>query len=264
MSYDFEGGIPVTNQTNNVEYVYTDQLIPYENNAKLHKANVTLIANSIKQFGFRQPILVDKNNVIIAGHGRLLAAKQLKLREVPIIVAYDLTETQVRALRLADNKVSEGAYNDELLQQELDDLLTSDYDMADFGFMDFEEEAEDEEEKYTMKVDIPQYQMKGEQPEIEDLVNREKAVTLVNRIREADVPDDIAIFLKLAAQRHLVFDYAKIAEYYAHATPEVQELFEDSALVIIDFEDAIKNGYTTLDSQLGALLEVDSINDEGE
>ena len=95
-------------------------------------------------------------------------------------------------------------------------------------------------------------------------MNREKAVTLVNRIREADVPDDIAIFLKLAAQRHLVFDYAKIAEYYAHATPEVQELFEDSALVIIDFEDAIKNGYTTLDSQLGALLEVDSINDEGE
>lgn len=248
---------------NEIKMIPTSQLIPYANNAKIHKQNVKLIANSIKQFGFRQPILVDKHLVIIAGHGRLLASKELNLPEVPCIVAYDLSETQVRALRLADNKVSEGAYNDELLQMELDDLLNSDYDMSDFGFTDFEEEPE-EDDKYTTKVDIPQYQMKGEQPFIEDLVNREKAISLVNRIKEADIPDEVAVFLKLAAQRHLVFNYAKIAEYYAHADAEVQELFEDSALVIIDYDDAIKKGYTTLESQLGSLLEVDSINDTSE
>lgn len=247
---------------NEIKMIPTSQLIPYANNAKIHKQNVKLIANSIKQFGFRQPILVDKHLVIIAGHGRLLASKELNLPEVPCIVAYDLSETQVRALRLADNKVSEGAYNDELLQMELDDLLNSDYDMSDFGFTDFEEPEEDD--KYTTKVDIPQYQMTGEQPLIEDLVNREKAISLVNRIKESDIPDEVAVFLKLAAQRHLVFNYAKIAEYYAHADAEIQELFEDSALVIIDYADAIKKGYTTLESQLGSLLEVDSINDTSE
>ena len=90
------------------------------------------VANSIKEFGFKNPIIIDKNNVIIAGHTRLESAKRLGMKEVPIIHADDLTEEQVKAFRLADNKVSEKAEWDfNMLDAELADL---DINMEDFGF----------------------------------------------------------------------------------------------------------------------------------
>lgn len=248
------------NLSNEIMIISTDELIPYDNNVKLHKNNVELIANSIKSFGFKQPILIDKNYIVIAGHGRLLASKKLGLPEVPVIIADDLTETQVKALRLADNKVSESPYDEALLQLELEQLSTSDYDMELFGFSDAELVEEEDDEKYTRKLDIPQYEMKGEQPLLEDLVNTKKTDELVAEIEKSKVPDDIKEFLKLGAQRHLTFNYSRIAEYYAHADIETQQLIENSVMVIIDFEDAIKNGYTTLEGQLEMLRE-DDIDD---
>lgn len=110
-------------------------LVPYPHNAKQHPLEqVTYIANSIKEFGFKQPLVVDKNNVVIVGHGRLMAAKQLKMKQVPCIMADDLTEAQIKAFRLADNKVAESEWDLELLADELDTIF--DFDMADFGFGD--------------------------------------------------------------------------------------------------------------------------------
>lgn len=115
-----------------IKYMNTDEVIPYDRNAKVHGYNADLIANSIKQFGFKQPILIDEDNIIIAGHGRLQAAKILKLDQVPVIVADDLTEAQVTAYRIADNKVSESStWDNDLLKL---DLLDLDLDMTDFGF----------------------------------------------------------------------------------------------------------------------------------
>lgn len=111
----------------------TSDLIPYSKNAKRHPAEqVKLIANSIKQFGWQQPIVVDENNVVVIGHGRLLAAKRLKLSEVPVTRAEGLSEAEIRALRLADNSVSESEYNLDLLAQEIADINV-DIDMSDFG-----------------------------------------------------------------------------------------------------------------------------------
>ena len=238
-----------------------DEVIPYERNAKIHKDNVALIANSIKQFGFKQPILIDKNYVIIAGHGRLAASKSLSLSEVPCIIADDLTETQVKALRLADNKVSESGYDDSILQAELEALVESDYDMADFGFT-ISDLEDDDEEPYSTKIDIPQYELKGEQPELEDLVDMSKYDALCKDIEASSISEDIKDFLKLGAMRHVVFRYDKIAEYYAHTDPQSQKLFEDSILVIIDLEDAIRNGYTTLESQIADLVGLDDDQSE--
>lgn len=246
------------NISDEITLLGTDELIPYDNNVKLHKNNVDLIANSIKTFGFKQPILIDKDYVVIAGHGRLLASKKLGLSEVPVIIADDLTKTQVKALRLADNKVSESPYDDALLQLELEQLSDSDYDMELFGFSETLVEEDEEDDKYTRKVDIPQYEMKGEQPLLEDLVDTKKTDELMVEIDKAKVSDDIKDFLRLGAQRHLTFNYSKIAEYYAHADMEVQQLIEDSVMVIIDFEDAIRNGYTTLEGQLEMLREDDT------
>lgn len=121
----------------------TSEVIPYEKNPRKNDAAVEHVANSLQEFGWKQPIVVDKDFVIIAGHTRLKAAKKLKMETVPVIVADDLNEQQVKAYRLADNKVAEVAEWDMgLLDEELGDIF--DFDMADFGF-DFEEEEEPQE-----------------------------------------------------------------------------------------------------------------------
>ena len=112
---------------------------PYEKNPRKNDEAVKYVAESIKQFGFKVPIVIDSNGVIVAGHTRYKAAKKLNLREVPCIVADDLTDEQIKAFRLADNKVAEKAEWDfELLADELDDLF--DFDMTVFGFEDVAEE----------------------------------------------------------------------------------------------------------------------------
>ena len=117
------------------QIIYRDinELHPYEKNPRFNDNAVELVKNSIEEFGFKNPIIIDKDDVIIAGHTRLKAAKELNIKEVPVIVADDLSEEQVKAFRLADNKVSEIAEWDfDLLDEELDDIFN--IDMTDFGF----------------------------------------------------------------------------------------------------------------------------------
>ena len=122
-----------------IREIRVNELVPYENNPRFNDAAVEAVANSIKEFGFKVPIVADKNNVIIAGHTRLLAAKQLGLEKVPVIFADDLTEEQVKAVRLADNKVGEIATWDYAkLNEELKELEGLEIDMSEFGF-DLEE-----------------------------------------------------------------------------------------------------------------------------
>ena len=119
----------------NIVNMPTGDLIPYENNTKIHPPEqVDHIANSIKRFGWQQPIVVDRNNVVIIGHGRLLAAKQMGLQEVPVVYADDLSEEDAQALRLADNKLNESPWDFGKLEQELAELEIAGIDMADFGF----------------------------------------------------------------------------------------------------------------------------------
>lgn len=122
-----------------IEYIDTDKLIPYINNPRINDNAVDVVAASIKEFGFKNPIIIDRENVIIAGHTRLNAAKKLGLREVPVVKAEDLNETQIKAFRIADNKTAELAeWNFELLEHELKELKLEDFDLELTGF-DFEE-----------------------------------------------------------------------------------------------------------------------------
>lgn len=114
-------------------------IIPYENNPRKNDEAVEYVANSIREFGFKNPVIIDKNNVIVAGHTRVKAAERLGIEEIPCIMADDLTDEQIKAFRLADNKVGEIAEWDfEMLDLELLDI---DMDMTDFGF-EFEEEVD--------------------------------------------------------------------------------------------------------------------------
>lgn len=114
-----------------------DVLIPYSQNAKIHPPEqVEHIANSIKRFGWQQPIVVDRNNVVIVGHGRLLAAKELMLDSVPVVYADDLSEEDVKAFRLADNKTNESPWDFSKLEEELAQLQIDGIDMSQFGFLE--------------------------------------------------------------------------------------------------------------------------------
>ena len=110
-------------------------ITPYENNPRNNEEAVEKVANSIKEFGFNQPIVVDKDNVIIVGHTRYLAAQELGLTEAPVIVAGNLSDEQARAYRLADNKTGELAgWDFEKLALELEQI--EDINMSDFGFVE--------------------------------------------------------------------------------------------------------------------------------
>lgn len=118
----------------------------------------------------------------------------------------------------------------------------------------FDMELTDEEQKYSTKVNVPQYLPSVDCPKLWQLYDDRKYKQLIEHIEKSDVPNDVKEFLKLGATRHIVFNYSKIADYYAHSTKEIQELFEESALVIIDLDDAIANGYVKLSGELEKIM----------
>jgi hypothetical protein len=118
-----------------------DALKPYEHNAKEHdEVQVKNIAKSIEKYGWQNPVLIDKDNVIIAGHGRVLGAKELGLKDIPCIYADDLTEEQVREYRILDNKLNESSWIDDELDFELEELDFSDFDL-DFDINEYFDEG---------------------------------------------------------------------------------------------------------------------------
>lgn len=126
-------------QTPKIVQMKVSDIIPYENNPRRNDEAVEFVASSIKEFGFKNPIILTKDNVIVAGHTRWKAAIQLGLEEAPCIIADDLTEEQIQAFRLADNKTAEVAdWNFFKLANEIGGLEDFDFDMEQFGFDDSE------------------------------------------------------------------------------------------------------------------------------
>lgn len=143
-------------------YKNIDELIPYENNPRLNDEAVEYVKNSIKEFGFKVPVVIDKDNVIIAGHTRIKASKELGIKDIPCIIADDLSEEQVKAFRLADNKVAEkSTWDYSKLDEELDSIL--DIDMSMFNFEnieetnldDFFEDNDNKKEKESKLIECP-------------------------------------------------------------------------------------------------------------
>ena len=122
-----------------IKNAFIDELKPYVHNPKTHpEAQIDKIARSIEEFGFLVPILIDGDNSIIAGHGRLLAARKLGLAEIPTICIDHLTEAQIRAYRIADNRLTESAWDLELLESEIAILQDTDFDIDLTGFDDID------------------------------------------------------------------------------------------------------------------------------
>ena len=119
-------------------------------------------------------------------------------------------------------------------------------------------------QKYTKKIMIPQYEPNNNKPYIDSLMDIQKYSKLIQSINNSTVSDEEKRFLKFAATRHIVFNYSLIADYYAHSNQEMQELMEQSALVILDIDDAIANGYVKLSKDIEKLLENELPDDSQE
>jgi len=246
-----------------IEYLPVDALKPYEKNAKKHgKKDIAAIASSIEKFGFDDPIGIwGKDNLIVEGHGRLLAAQKLGMTRVPCIRLDHMTAKQRRAYALAHNKTAElSSWLDDVLSEELADL--DEFAMQDFGFLETSEDEDvlDDENSgsaYAQKAKIPHYEPKGENPSFAMMMDRSKTDELIAEIEAADIDAETKAFLVNAAYRHTVFNYRNIAEFYAHADATVQHLMERSALVIIDVNDAIANGFVKLTKTIQDLVEED-------
>ena len=255
-------GDEMKNDNPNYKTVLVSDLIPYARNSRTHSdVQVNKIASSIKEFGFLNPVLIDEDNGIIAGHGRVMAAQKLGLKEVPVLQIGHLSDTQKRAYIIADNRLAlDAGWDEEMLRVEFAELAEDGFNLELTGF-DIGEMADItlgeestgrvmDEEKYTAKITTPIYEMKGNKPNIEDLYSNTKTSTLSEKILKTDMPDDVKGFLMAAATRHTVFNYEKIAEFYAHQDADIKDLMEQSALVIIDYNKAIENGYVKLTKEL--------------
>lgn len=203
-----------------------------------------------------RPILVEADGTIKCGNKRFRALVENGVRFVPadyVRMLADYTPEEVREFILQDN-LQRGEWDAEklLAQYGKDELIAlgSEFDELIAEFVGKSGESEFE---YSSKIEAPQYNIMGENPSLDELCDTEKADELAKEVEAADIPKDVKRFLKVAAMRHVVFDFRNIAEYYAHADAKVQRLMEKSALVIIDFEDAIRNGFVIVSEKMAAL-----------
>lgn len=247
----------------NIVYVPVGELREAEYNPNvMSDAEIKRLASSLKQYGFVDPIIANlRTRTIVGGHQRLKAAIKLGMDEVPVLWL-NVDERTEREINIALNKHS-GSFDDEKLVAMLKGFSEGDDDF-DFGPLGFaDDEIEDlfglpnPDAVYSRNIQVPVYEPSETPPAVGELVDTEKADALKAEIDAADIPEDVAAFLRLAADRHIRFDFHRIADYYASASAPVQALMERSALVIIDMDKAIENGFVRMTKTLCELVGVE-------
>ena len=213
------------------------------NPRQLTKDQYQNLKDSISRFGLVDPIIVNSNkerkNIIVGGHQRVKVAKDMDIEFVPVIEV-DLSYDKERELNVRLNK-NTGEWDMDVLANmfDMDELI-------DWGFNEKELNIFSDDEIYSKKIKSPIYEVKNSKPLISDVTDEEKKDTLIEKIEKSKATKEEKEFLKKAAMRHCVFNYSKIADYYVHSNNEMKQLMEESALVIVDYEKAIENGYVQM------------------
>lgn len=255
--------------------------------------DVEAIAASLQANGQYKPIVVNRGTYtnrpmeVLAGNHTLKAMRLLTEREPDnprftevACWVVDVDDDRANRIVLADNRTADlGTYQDDILKELLesleDDFDGTGYTNDDVELLEGLAEVKDDvtgsaagvtpEEKYSHIVATPLYEPTSETPPaVSALYDSEKSEGLKETIRESNLPSDLETFLLKAAERHVVIDFEAVAEYYAHAPAHIQELFEQQALVIPDFDNAIADGYVVLQGKLDEILEADKRSREAE
>lgn len=260
---------PENNSRLRVEYVPIDSLAPAPYNPRtISDDALARLKRGVEEFGLVDPIIVRaEDNLVIGGHQRLKVLRDLQWSEVPVVLVSGLDDNRTAALNiLLNNPNAQGEWDNQRLRDILSELDATGFDATLTAFDSAELQdllAWDgqPEEEYTNKIDSPIYTPKGDCPSVTELFDHEKTSRLLAEIDAAElndaVPPDIADFLRLAAERHTVFNFRQIAEYYCHADATIQDLMEKSGLVIIDFKKAIEYGFVHMTEQLSALADLE-------
>jgi len=193
-----------------------------------------------------RPIVVNPDNIVLGGNMRLKACKAAGLEEAPVYVA-SWEEAKAKAFIVKDN-VGFGEWDWDILANEWDALELEEWGL-DLPIIKYDEE------EYSTKVETPIYPTGATKPSVEELYDTRVYDRLLSSINSSNIPEEEKRFLRIAATRHVRFNYGKAADYYAHSSKEAQELFEDSALVIIDYDKAIEKGFVQLYNTLEELSE---------
>jgi hypothetical protein len=243
-----------------------DSIQPHPKNVR--QGDIGAISESLKAHGQYRPIVVDKRtNQILAGNHTWKAAKSLGWSQIAVGFIETKDDDDATRILLADNRTTDlASYDDAGLANLLKDLAETEEGLDGTGFdgdaldelladIENQNRLQDEFQKYTQTLKAPQYEIVGEKPQISELADFTKYNQLVDQIKKLEPDTEISNFLNFAAARHIVFNYQKIAEYYPHQTPQTQKLMEQSALVIIDANDAIANGYAVFATTMKELLD---------
>ena len=224
------------------------------NPRSLSKDKFRKLKESIKNFPEMLEVrpLVVADGYVIGGNMRLLAMKDLGYREVSIIDVTEWNQKQRDEFMIKDN-LSYGDWDWDILANEWNTV-----DLDDWGFDVWpnpDDVNEEEEEIYSHNIEAPTYEPKNKKPNVDDLFSDDKVKELIKKIGHSNITSAEKTFLTKAAYRHTVFNYQSVADFYAHSNKEVQDLMEESALVIIDFNKAIENGYVKLTKEVQELYE---------
>ena len=243
-----------------------DRMIPIhelkdhpKNRNKHSDEQIERLAKLYEYHGIRHPIIISElSGCIVAGHGRKLAGKKAGFDSMPVVFQKFADETAEYAFIQADNAIASWAELDLAgINADLPDL-GPDFNLDMLGIEAFDLDMADkglEDSIYTDKITAPVYEPRGERPDPRDLYDLEKFTELMEEIDEAELPEEIKSFLSFSAHRHIVFDFQKIAEFYAHADPSTQNLMERSALVVIDFNKAIENGFIQMTKNIAGAFD---------
>lgn len=209
-----------------------------------------------------RPIVINADGVVLGGNMRLRACQAAGLKDVPVIRADTLTPEQQREFIIKDN-VGFGEWDWDVLANAWDESKLIEWGLDIPSFDEPEKTtADDTENPYTAKIEAPIYRITGERPKLADVYDLTRYTKFVERIESSTLAAPEKMFLKMAATRHIVFDYSQIAELYAHANSEMQTLMEESALIIIDYQKAIELGYAKITDELMRHVRADGYVDD--
>ena len=222
-----------------------------KNPRQLTEKGLSDLRKSIENFGVAEPLTVNTDYTICGGHGRKKVLQEMGIKEVDCYLPEKkLTPKQFEELNIRLNKNIAGVWDYDILANQFDmpDLIEYGFNEKELAGLDFNEE--EPENNYSRKIESPVYEPKNEKPEVSDLVNLEKYNQLLEDINKSKLPEEIKELLRLSATRHIVFNYSKMADFYAHSDKPTQKLMEDSALIIIDFNRAIELGFVKLSEEI--------------
>lgn len=261
----------IKNRVKSLRMVPASDLLPNPKNWRTHpEAQKNALRGVLAEVGMADACLArelpDGSLMLIDGH---LRAETVADATVPVLIL-DVTEAEADKLLatldpLAAMAESDAAKLDELLRnvdtgsEALQELMAATatqaglYDTLGGGSEQEDGEADPSENPYTDKVTVPPYEITGPKPALSQMYDDAKCQKLLSDIEASELPEDEKNFLRAAAYRHVIFNFQEIANYYAHSEADVQQLMEDSALVIVDFDKAIQNGWTRLSHALDAV-----------